>query len=666
MWRVTLTVLTLNLASLSAASWTVADSFRLRRIAETTPAPDGSRVAWTETWAVMEAEKSEWRTQVLIARADGTGRRVLTRGDKGVNALRFSRDGHWLFFLAERGGNKNLFRIPLDGGEAEQLTDWKGALGGYAISPDGKQIALTAIEKDDELEKRKKEKDDWRVVDDKPRNHSLWLLPIGASSSGTSGPETPGPAKPKRLVATGEHMSNPVWSPDSATIACERRPRPEADFARHSDVVEVQAATGAVTVVSGTAATESDASYSPDGRFLAYLHHPGARIDGARVRLIDRRSGETRTLASTADEQPNLAGWTADSRSLLFTESSGTRAAVSRLPIDGPAAPLFAPAQGTISGVRLADGGSVLAFSKESPTEPAEAYALAIGGTEPVRLSAANTGLTLPAAPRTATIRWKSKDGLEIEGLLTYPIGLPPGAKAPLVLLIHGGPSGAWAQTYAGNPGRYPIALFASRGYAVLMPNPRGSSAYGLGFRQKVVQDWGGRDFEDLMAGVDHTIAMGLADPDKLAVMGWSYGGYMTAWTVTQTGRFKAAAMGAAITDHVSMYGTQDIPSVYEDYFGGPPWQHRDVYARSSPIQFVDRATTPMLILHGEDDHRVPVTQGYEFRRALERRGVPVRMVTYPRQGHAVTEPKLQRHVMEEHAAWADKYLGPDAAGAGR
>ncbi len=631
-----------------AGPWSVADSFRLRKIAEPTPSPDGQRVAWTETWAEMDGEKSEWRTQVVIAAADGSARRALTRSDKSAGALQFCSGGEFLYFLAERNGGKNLFRIPLDGGEAEQLTEWSGAIGSYAVSPDGKLVALAAAEKDEDFEKRKKAKDDWRVVNEKPRNHSLWLLTLDGKM----------PEKPKRLLAAGEHVSGLAWSPDSKVVAIERRPRPEADFARLSDIVAVTVATGEPSVIAASSATESDPHYSPDGRFLAYLEHPGARVDGVRDRLRDLRTGETRLLAPTADQQPNIVDWSADSHALLFTEGSGTSLTLSRLPVDAPPAGVFTPERGTMSGVRLSANGRLAAFAHESPDQPAEAFALAMPGGTPVRVSAANRELELPAAPRVETIRWKSKDGMEVEGLLAYPMGVAAGTKAPLVLLIHGGPSGVWAQTYAGNPGRYPIALFASRGYAVLMPNPRGSSAYGLRFRQKVVQDWGGRDFEDLMAGVDHAIAIGVADPERLAVMGWSYGGYMTAWTVTQTKRFKAAAMGAAITDHVSMYGTQDIPSVYEDYFGGPPWQYRDVYARSSPIQFVERVVTPMLILHGEDDHRVPVTQGYEFRRALERRGVPVRMVTYPRQGHTVTEPKLQKHVMEEHAAWAEKYLG--------
>ncbi|MEZ5400078.1 MAG: S9 family peptidase [Bryobacteraceae bacterium] len=643
-----LVVFLLAATSVAAAEWTVADSFRLKRIAETTPSPDGSRVVWTETEPVTQGDKSEWSTRIWTAAADGENRRPLTRGAKSTASLQFSADGGWLYFLAERNGAaKNVYRIRIDGGEAEQVTDFTGAVGSYALAPSGKAIVLTGVEKDEDAEKRKKEKTDWRVVEDSPRNHSLWTLDV----------DTELPAKPKRLVAAGDHISNPVWSPDSKRIAFERRSRPDADNARHADLAEADAATGESKTLADSKATESDPHYSPDGRFLAWLHQPGARLDAVRIHLTDRRTGETRVLPATANADPNIAGWTPDSRALLYSESAGTQGALWRMPVDGPPARAFAPREGVFAGVRLSADGKLAAFAHETPAMPAEAYAMPMGGAGPVRVSAANSSLGLPAAPRAEVVRWKAKDGLEIEGLLVHPTAREEGKRVPLVLLVHGGPSGAWAQSFVANPGRYPVAVFASKGYAVLMPNPRGSTAYGLEFRRKVVEDWGGRDFGDLMAGVDHVIAAGVADPERLAIMGWSYGGYMTAWAVTQTNRFKAAAMGAAITDHVSMYGTQDIPSVYEDYFGGPPWDRRDVYARSSPINFIDRVSTPMLILHGEDDHRVPVTQGYEYRRALARRGVPVRMVVYPRQGHAVTEPKLQRHVMEEHAAWADKYL---------
>jgi dipeptidyl aminopeptidase/acylaminoacyl peptidase len=338
-------------------------------------------------------------------------------------------------------------------------------------------------------------------------------------------------------------------------------------------------------------------------------------------------------------------------------ENRKTRAAVYAMPLDGPPRPVFTPERGTFTAFRPNLAGTHAGLVLQSPAEPPEAYVakLAASVTTPLRVSAANPGLA-PVA-RTELLRWKAKDGLEIEGLLTWPERHSKGARAPLILIIHGGPSGVFGETFIGAAGPYPIASFAAKGYAVLRPNPRGSTGYGHDFRQRVISDWGGLDFQDLMAGVDHAIAQGIADPDKLAVMGWSYGGYMTAWTVTQTQRFKAATVGAGITNTISMYGTQDVPTLFEHYFDTLPWEKPDIYARSSPLNFIARVTTPTLILHGENDPRVPAGQGYEFHRALKRRGVPVKMVVYPRMGHGLTEPKFIQNAMEQHLEWVEKWL---------
>jgi dipeptidyl aminopeptidase/acylaminoacyl peptidase len=361
-------------------------------------------------------------------------------------------------------------------------------------------------------------------------------------------------------------------------------------------------------------------------------------------------------LPPSHDRHPQPLGWAPDSRAIFFSEARGVRNVIYSLPLDGPPAVAFEPTRGRVVA-RLNSTATHLGLAFDTPEEPVEAYLAPVASPAPVRVSEANTSLDKPPLGKTELIRWKAADGLEIEGLLTYPAGYQHGRRVPLILNIHGGPSGVFQESFIGAAGPYPIASFAAKGYAVLRANPRGSTGYGQPFRRRVVEDWGGGDFRDLMAGVDHVISMGVADPDRLAVMGWSYGGYMTAWTVTQTARFKAAAIGAGITNTVSMYGTQDIPSVFEDYFGGTPWDRSDVYARSSPLEFVSHAMTPTLLLHGEQDARVPPGQAYEFYRALKRRGVPAKMVLYPRTPHGAREPKFVQHIMEQHLEWVDQYL---------
>jgi dipeptidyl aminopeptidase/acylaminoacyl peptidase len=313
--------------------------------------------------------------------------------------------------------------------------------------------------------------------------------------------------------------------------------------------------------------------------------------------------------------------------------------------------------KGTLGmGVRLNARGTYAGLALQSASEPVEAYSMALGSMKPVQVSAANTNLPKLPLGETQVIRWKNGNE-DVEGLLTLPPGYEKGKKIPLILNIHGGPSGDFVESFIGAAGLYPIASFAAHGWAVLRVNPRGSTGYGIKFRAANVNDWGDGDYKDLMTGVDHVIEMGIADPDRMAVMGWSYGGYMTNWVIGQTTRFKAAATGAGLSNLISMWGTNDIPSTMDDYFLGTPAEHATGYVKMSPLYYVKNVTTPTLILHGEIDPRVPTGQGYEMYTALKRRGVETVMVVYPRTKHGPEEPKFVLDIMERHVAWVSKHI---------
>ncbi len=633
-------------AGLWAADWSPALSMKLKTISEVIPSPDGKSVVWLETRSVIEQEKSEMLTHLFFARVDGSGRRQLTQGDKSVNAPAWSADGKSIYFASDRSGKRNYFRLPVEGGESEKLTDWKGTLGQYRISPDGGFIAFAATEEDKDLEKRRKEKLDFRIIGEKPPRQGLWILDLKQAG-----------AVAKNLLKGDFHVMSFDWAPDGKSIAIERRNTSEPNESYSADVLELNVETGATKQIAATSAFESEPIYSPDGRYIAMQRRmKKSGHDAERIAIYTRANGEIRDLPATPNDNPQVAGWAPDSKSLVVFEPKGTRSALYRLPVDGPLANLYLPKVGLFTGVKMNDAGTHYGFPAQSLDKPVEAFVMALGGT-PVQVSSANAGLELPAVAKSEVITWKGKDGLAIEGILTYPTGYKTGSKVPLILNIHGGPSGVFAESFVGAGGLYPIATFASKGFAVLRPNPRGSTAYGAAFRNKVDQDWGGLDFQDIQLGVDQVISMGVADADKMCVMGWSYGGYMTAWTVTQTSRYKCAAIGAGITNHVSMYGTQDIPATYEDYFGGPPWEVPEVYKRSSPMNYIQNVKTPTLILHGENDPRVPPTQGYEFHAALKRRSVPVKMIVYPRTLHGPNEPKFTQNIMEQHLSWAEAHL---------
>jgi len=269
------------------------------------------------------------------------------------------------------------------------------------------------------------------------------------------------------------------------------------------------------------------------------------------------------------------------------------------------------------------------------------------------------------ALGKTELVKWKNKtDGMEIDGLLLTPPDYVAGKSYPLLVVIHGGPAGVFQASFTLRRSAYPVQAFASQGYVVFMPNPRGSGGYGERFRKANVKDWGYSDYNDIQDGVDELVARGIADKNRMGVMGWSYGGFMTSWTITQTQRFKAASVGAGVTNLFSMWGTTDIPPFQESYFGARPWEDRELYNKHSAMSFVDKVTTPTLIQHGTEDRRVPLSQGEELYTALRSRGMTVEMVKYPRSPHGLQEPKLIRDSMMRNLEWFDRYVMGNAAAA--
>ncbi len=455
------------------------------------------------------------------------------------------------------------------------------------------------------------------------------------------------------------HILSLDWTPDSSAIVFHHQPTPIADDWTKSDLSIVMLASKQVKPVAATSASESNPKVSPDGRYVAFERStPQPRWMGeTHVALLPLSGGDARALSPTQDQRPALLGWASDSQSVFVQESWHTRSGIYRLPLDAPAQESFFPTSGVVRAAALNATGTHIGYTHETASTPREAFVMPSAATAGTQVSASTAGIVLFPQPETKVIRWQSKDGRQIEGLLTYPLGYQPGQRYPMVLNIHGGPAGVFSESFVGAPSIYPIATFAGKGYAVLRPNPRGSGGYGKDFRFANLNDWGGGDYQDIIAGVDKVIEMGIADPNRLAVMGWSYGGFMTSWVVTQTNRFDAAVVGAGVTNLWSFTGTADIPGFLPDYFQGEPWQVFENYRTHSPITFADRVKTPTLILHGEADVRVPLSQGQEFYRALKAAGAITRMVTYPRTPHGPSEPKFVLDIAKRHLDWVENYV---------
>jgi dipeptidyl aminopeptidase/acylaminoacyl peptidase len=305
-----------------------------------------------------------------------------------------------------------------------------------------------------------------------------------------------------------------------------------------------------------------------------------------------------------------------------------------------------------------------MAFIHQHPEQAPDVFVSDVRKFEPRKLTNVNADFPKLPMGRTEVISWTSRDGKHIEGLLTYPVNYEAGKRYPLILDIHGGPAGVFTHNFTAAGATYPLQAFAQEGYAILRPNPRGSSGYGAEFRRANISEWGFGDFDDNETGIEKVIAMGVAHPDSLVICGWSYGGYMTSFTITRTNRFKAASVGAGVTNLMSFVGTADIPSFLPSYFEGEFWDRMDVYMKHSAMFNVKKIQTPTQILHGERDARVPLSQGQELYIALKRLGVETEMIVYPRMPHGLQEPKFIVDAGERMIAWFNKHLQRNGSGA--
>ena len=636
------------------SAWTPANMMAYKRLGGLSISEDGRYVAFTLAEARMPADQSDFLTHIWVSNADGPPVQW-TFGDKSCASPAFSPDSRYLTFRSSRDseGASQLYRVRLAGGEAEQLTKESDNIIDYAWSPDGNHI--TIIMNDSvavRSKKDKKEKTDWEVVDDF-KNAQLFVITL------TKDPDGKYPVK--QLTNGPFHVLDMVWSPDSKTIAFTHQDGNWANAWPSSNISTVAVNGGPVKPLVTDQGQDANPVYSPDGKSIAYLSSRGdvqwAGRDGFRV--IPAGGGKPVDLTATFDESPFGLSWSADNKSLYYGEAYHTSTHLYSVPIDGgKPVKLSSHTTGQLT-LPIFNRKGDLAYIYQNTETPAEVYKASVTMMQGKKLSSVHADYMINlSVSRSEVTSWKSKDNkYTIEGIVTYPQGYQKGKKYPLILNVHGGPAGVFQETYTGQSSVYPIQAFAARGYAVLRANPRGSSGYGVEFRRANHRDWGNNDYEDLMAGVDKLIADGIVHPDSLVVTGWSYGGYMTSNIITKTNRFKAAMAGAPVTNLMSFNGTADIPDFLPSYFEKEFWDDPDIYAKHSPMFAVKSVQTPTLIIHGMSDDRVPPEQGLQLHRALQRRGIPTKMVLYPRQPHGFQEPKFIQNVGERVITWFDEYL---------
>lgn len=625
--------------------------------------PNGQRVLFTVRTPHLTDEASEFRNQILLAPIDGSSEPVQLTYGKAANQPRWSPDGRHIAFLRKlphAEGKVGLWIMRAGGGEPWPLTatdhDNLGAITKFAWSPDGRQLAFLALPHDEEKEKRRKERDDaihWQVDYDFAHLHLVDFTP------------TPGQSSVAKQLTSGRfHVQNLAWSPDGARIALIHVPTPQLESWPQGKLATIAADGSEAEPIDLGPATNWTAAlaWSPDGQWLATnVSTEGATWAYAgRLMLYPAAGGAPRPLAAVSDEQPDVLGWAPDGSAVYVLNQQGLASQVLALPVDG-SSPRVCVADGHhFETVHINDIGQAV-LVMQNFDEPNGVYVVDLGADDAPRRVAQPTAPAYPQAPlpQVKTLRWRTPDGFEIEGILYLPHDYDEasGQQLPLLLHIHGGPMGVFQRQFAGQPYYYSPAAMCERGIAILRCNPRGSSGYGKEFRFANRRDWGGGDYRDLQQGVDTVIQMGIADPERLGICGWSYGGFMTSWTITQTDRFKAASIGAAVTNPMSFNATADIPSFIPNYFGAEAWEDLAFYQAHSPIFHVHKVQTPAIIQHGDADPRVPLEQGLQFYNAMKRRGVPVEMYIYPRQGHAISEPRLLADALARNLEWFSRKL---------
>ncbi|MCM2269329.1 MAG: S9 family peptidase [Thermoanaerobaculia bacterium] len=642
------------------------DAFR--RPADVAFSPEGSALAYTVWRPVTGDTESAFRGTIHVAAVDGGGERQVTPAELPARDPRWSPDGRAIAFRSDRSGRNQIWLVDAQGSEPRQLTDAAAPVKSFRWLPDGRALIYVAGSGPSPARlAADRAKDDARIFDGEIDNHRLWRLDLGGNG-----------AAPRAGVAltTGElhvvadielsygfMLSGFDVAPDGSAIAFTHLPTARVDDWRFADLSLLDLATGGIRPLAATSRTEGAPRFSPDGAAIAFAASDEApnHAFAARLHVVPAAGGAPRPLALTFDERPQLVGWSHDGREVVVAEVRGTAHRISALPVDGGAPRDLDDGTRVVWNPVLSPDRRAVAFVGERPDEAPQVFVGELAPWAPRPVSRLPSPLPPAALGRTEVVRWPGAGGFDVEGLLTYPVGYAPEHRVPLLVVIHGGPTWQFLGDYLGTPDAYPLAAFAARGFAILRPNPRGSSGRGRDFRYAVRGDWGGEDARDILAGVDHVVALGVADADRLGVMGWSYGGYMTNWLISQTRRFKAASSGAGIANLTSFTGTSDLLEFLPDYFGGPPWQRAELFQARSPLFQLAGAATPTLIQHGEADRRVPLGQSHELYQALKRLGVETELVIYPRQEHGIDEPKLLLDAARRNLAWFERHLlGPE------
>jgi len=637
------------------------------------PEPADAQIAPDGTFVAFVVRKPDWKedqyvSQIWLVNSDGQSpARQLTFTQQGSSFPRWSLDGRWLAFLSRRDEDKHaqIYRLSVLGGEAERLTDLKSDVQSLAWAPDGKRIAYTTVDVDSQAdEKRKEMYGEYHIEDEDYKRAQLWVLELESKRCR----KLTGSAVHHSAVMHGDalHVGAFDWAPDSGRLAFQALPTPDAKDWTEGRICTVDLQT--LDVVSLTSTGYDSPRWSPDGRSIACLQIGKPWYKNNRLCLIDVENGEAEQLDCGLDERISLLDY--GPGSLYFGALQRTSAHLFRLDLADGAVRQLTPdrSDGWVSlGASFAAGFDRAALIASDEAHYGEVVVLCLADRAICHLTDFQSEVCDWELGRQEVLRWTSRDGTPIEGVLTVPPGFDPRNRYPLLVVIHGGPS--WASFRALLDGThrrlYPTPLWVAKrsaqgtplGALILEPNYRGSTGYGETFRSLNVRNLGLGDYEDVISGVDALIEKGWVDPERVGAMGWSQGGYISAFITTYSDRFKAVSVGAGISNWVTYYVNTDIHPFTRHYLEAVPWDDAAIYDKTSPMTYIKQAQTPTLIQHGRNDRRVPVPNAYELYQGLQDVGVSVRLVTYPGMPHGPNKPRQSRQIMQDNLEWFNRWI---------
>jgi dipeptidyl aminopeptidase/acylaminoacyl peptidase len=676
------------------------ESLQLKNIVGPRISPDGRFIAYRlrETdWKENAYVRQIWMINVA------TGENFqLTRGKKSIDSLEWSPDSRWLAFVTERESTAitppekeekkeeakdekkeekkddkkdaakagkpaahQLWLISPEGGEAWQLTEHESEINSFHWSKDSRQIAFTAAIPEAKPDKDRKDKySDYEVFEQDFQQSQLWAVDVSAAQSNFL------PAKARQITRDPAlNVTDFSWSPDSTRIAFGATPNPLLPSRGQEDIYLADLSRdNAIRKIVALEGPDGDPIFSPDGKQLAFSTSLGAPYfyyANSHISVVDldkvlakpaTQPADVQDLTAKFDEDPSLLDW--GPTGIYFAGLQKTSSHLFRLDPKSREITRFTnPDTYNLNDASFTKDFTTIAISAEDATHMPEIYVSPSDKFSPRKLTDMTAQVKDWTLGTEEVVSWKSSDGAPIEGILRKPANYDPSKKYPLLVMIHGGPTGVSQPTLSAGDTYYPIQVFLSKGALVLQPNYRGSAGYGAAFRALNVRNLGVGDMWDVMSGVDSLIARGIADPNKLGSMGWSEGGYISAFLTTHTDRFKAISVGAGISDWMTYYVNTDITPFTIQYLHANPWDDPAVYAKTSPITTIKQAKTPTLIQHGSADKRVPPPNGFELYRGLQDQHVPSRLILYTGFGHPITKPKSNRAVMQANLDWFAHYL---------